>query len=105
MMALRVFVAGGLVQAVAASVGVEVDFKVEVEFCASSEEQYCRMLCDAPTCPSSTHCAMRKDDCCDYSCTEQVATSLKEEKTCTAGDCKHAAAAAADKEDADKEEG
>jgi hypothetical protein len=42
-----------------------------VDFCPDSEIQSCRMVCPEPQCPSG-NCAMRNDNCCDYSCSDET---------------------------------
>ena len=49
----------------------------EVEFCMDSNIQTCRMACAEPECPSN-QCAMRINNCCDYTC----AVGHKTEETC-----------------------
>ena len=38
-----------------------------VDFCQTSNIQTCRMACSEPECPSE-QCAMRIDNCCEYTC-------------------------------------
>jgi len=39
-----------------------------VEWCPTSPEQFCRMMCPKPTCSEQTQCALRKGHCCDFDC-------------------------------------
>lgn len=45
------------------------DNLVQVDFCQRSNIQMCRMACDEPVCPSG-QCAMRINNCCDYTCVD-----------------------------------
>jgi len=44
--------------------------KVQVQFCASSPAQLCRMRCPRPSCESENQCALRLGKCCNFECVD-----------------------------------
>jgi len=49
---------------------------INTEFCESSHAQMCRMVCESPTCPEG-QCAMRNENCCDYSCASTTVSHIE----------------------------